>query len=457
MHYRYVAVLVCAAVVGLSAVDTASAADTLLDQASALLRDGKPKEAFRLLDLKEGERAGEIEFDYLLGVAAVDAGSPERAVVAFERVLTLNPNHEGARLDLARAYYALGSDDLAKQEFERVLEKNPPPAARAAISQYFEAMEKRKRALKTQISGYVEGLAGHDNNLTSSTREFTSAVLGSFNIAGVQPTGNSIKRRDSFLGVVAGIDVQHKVNNDFSVYAGADVRRRNYNQYREFDSDSYDLRGGVQYTREQHILRGGVQSQLYYQDGAAPTTPKITNDRESSGLVFEYKYALADDKQIGAYAQGNEIRYPTNDTQDTRQIVYGITGLKLYPEKGNAVIFASLYRIEDSARKSLISGPNVGRDVTGLRLVGQYSVRKDVDVFALFGYTERRDRSQFSRSTVVEMGKDQTADAGLGVAWRFRPGWTMRAQATYIDNRSNIPLYRFDRGEVSLALRYDFR
>jgi tetratricopeptide (TPR) repeat protein len=229
---RIIAALVCAAILGLSTATTAPAADALLDQASALLREGKPKEAFSLLDPREGERAGDIDYDYLLGVSAVDAGSPERAVVAFERVLTLNPNHEGARLDLARAYYALGSDDLAKQEFDRVLEKNPPPAARAAISQYFEAMEKRKRAQTTQFNAYVEGFGGHDSNLTSSTREFTSAVLSSFNIAGVQPTGNSIKRSASFLGVAAGLDVLHKVSNDYSIYGGADVRRRNYNSTR---------------------------------------------------------------------------------------------------------------------------------------------------------------------------------------------------------------------------------
>lgn len=457
MRSRSIVTLIFAAILGLSAAGISAAADVLLDRASALLREGKPKEAFRLLDPKEDQRAGDIEFDYLLGVAAVDAGSPERAVVAFERVLTLNPDHEGARLDLARAYYALGSDDLARQEFNRVLEKNPPPAARAAINQYFETMDKRKRALTTRISAYVEGLTGYDSNLTSSTSEFTSAVLSSFNIAGVQPTGNSIKRSGSFFGVATGIDVQHKINTDFSVYGGADARRRDYNENRDFGSDTFDVRGGVQYTREQHILRGGLQAQRYYQEGAAPTTPKVTNDRESSGVAFEYKYALAEDKQLGAYVQGNDVSYPTNPTQDTRQTVYGITGLKLFPEKGNSAIFASLYRIEDRARNNLIGGSNVGRDVTGLRLVGQYSLRQDLDVFALFGYADRRDRSPFARSTVVEMGGDQTADASLGLTWRFRPQWNLRAQATFIDNRSNIPLYIFDRSEYSLAVRYDFR
>jgi hypothetical protein len=217
------------------------------------------------------------------------------------------------------------------------------------------------------------------------------------------------------------------------------------------------MRGGLQYAQEKHILRGGLQGQRYFQEGAAPTTPKITNDRESGGLTGEYKYALADDKQLGAYMQANAVTYPTNSTQNTRQRVYGITGLKLFPQKGNAVIFASLYRIEDTARYNLVNGSDVSRDVTGLRLVGQYSLRQDLDVFALFGYSERHDRTQFARSSVVGLGKDQTSDAGIGLAWRFRPQWTLRAQGTYLDNRSNIALYQFDRSEYSLTLRYDFR
>jgi hypothetical protein len=45
-------------------------------------------------------------FDYLLGIAALDSGKPDRATIAFERVLAVNPNFAGARLDLAIYVFA---------------------------------------------------------------------------------------------------------------------------------------------------------------------------------------------------------------------------------------------------------------------------------------------------------------------------------------------------------------
>ena len=46
-----------------------------------------------------------------------------------ERVLIVDPNHLGARVDLARAYFALGDSARARGEFRIALAQNPPPAA----------------------------------------------------------------------------------------------------------------------------------------------------------------------------------------------------------------------------------------------------------------------------------------------------------------------------------------
>lgn len=68
-------------------------ADATLDEARRLL-DGKAAEqAYQLLAPLEDSRAGNPEYDYLLGVAALNAGRPKLAVFAFERVLSVQPGH----------------------------------------------------------------------------------------------------------------------------------------------------------------------------------------------------------------------------------------------------------------------------------------------------------------------------------------------------------------------------
>jgi hemolysin activation/secretion protein len=109
-----------------------------LRDADRLLKAGKPAEAYALLEPLALERSGEVRFDYLLGIAALDSGKPDKAVQPFGRVLAATPDFDGARLDMARAYYQLDNLPRAKAEFETVLQHNPPAKARATIQAYLD-------------------------------------------------------------------------------------------------------------------------------------------------------------------------------------------------------------------------------------------------------------------------------------------------------------------------------
>ena len=82
---------------------TASAAPDL-EQALRLLGSGAADQAYEMLAAKEAEHAGDPNFDYLLGLAALDSGRPSRAVFALERVLAVDPGHARARRNSARLF-----------------------------------------------------------------------------------------------------------------------------------------------------------------------------------------------------------------------------------------------------------------------------------------------------------------------------------------------------------------
>jgi hypothetical protein len=46
-------------------------------------------------------------------------------------------------------------------------------------------------------------------------------------------------------------------------------------------------------------------------------------------------------------------------------------------------------------------------------------------------------------------------DVNMGVNWGLAKGWSLRPQVVYIKNRSNLPLYEYDRTDLSLNLRLD--
>ena len=66
-----------------------SEVDALVRNARTLLDKGQAKEAFELLEPQETPRAGDPDFDTVLGIAANETGQFTRAVFALERVLSV--------------------------------------------------------------------------------------------------------------------------------------------------------------------------------------------------------------------------------------------------------------------------------------------------------------------------------------------------------------------------------
>src|SRR3982750_284468 len=143
-----------------------AADDPVVENARKLLAAGNPKQAYAELIAVQNRLSGMPEFDYLLGVAALDSGKLEDAIIAFERVLAVLPNHAGAQMDLARAYYAAGSFDLAEAAFVKLRDSNPPPAAQIAINRYLDAINQRKQQLRAGWTAFGELGVGYDSHIT---------------------------------------------------------------------------------------------------------------------------------------------------------------------------------------------------------------------------------------------------------------------------------------------------
>jgi len=98
----------------------------------------------------EPQRAGDPQFDYLLGIAALDAGDPQRAVFALERVLAQQPDNALARAEIARAFYAMGEREAARQEFEAVRKYAIPEEAKATVDRFLSAIAAAEGLTLTQ-------------------------------------------------------------------------------------------------------------------------------------------------------------------------------------------------------------------------------------------------------------------------------------------------------------------
>ena len=117
------------------------AQDALLDDARSRLAAGDAVGAYALLSPAEEERAGEPDFDYLLGIAALDSGQATLAVFALERVVSVQPDNVLARAELARAYTTLREFESARDELNIVRSSSVPDEAKAQVVRYLDAVE----------------------------------------------------------------------------------------------------------------------------------------------------------------------------------------------------------------------------------------------------------------------------------------------------------------------------
>lgn len=420
------------------------APEQLLRDAEALLNAGKADEAYRLLSAKDFEYSGNSQFDYLLGIAALDSGHPDKATLALERVLAVDPNFAGARLDMARAYFHLGDLLRAKTELEAVLKQEPPEAARLTIEKYLVAIDSVEQAKKTRYSAYLEGTFGRDTNVNNSTSQADVAVPAFGNlIFTLNPT--SLKTPANYFSTAAGGEVTREFSGQWSAYGGIDLRLRNNNKMHTYDAGSADARTGAAYSSGDEVFRLGLTWGFYEQ--------AHLKNRNAYGFTGGWQHNFDPRNQLNVFGQYSKNRYsdPTYHVNDFNQSVIGAGMLHVF-EDGKSALFASINGLKEGAVHDRADGSKAGY---GVRLGGQTAIGEEVEVFASVGY----QRGRYDKENLAFLAKrdDKQSDAALGVNWHFEKLWTFRPQIGYSRNKSNIAIYSFDRIDASMTVRRDFR
>jgi tetratricopeptide (TPR) repeat protein len=415
-------------------------ADELTDRAKVLLARKDAKAAYALLLPQEGRRAGDPEYDYLLGVAALDSGEYERAVFALERVLAVQPNNHVARAEIARAFLAMGERDSARREFETVRQQTIPPEAKASIERYLAAIAASET---TQIAGFVEFGVGSDSNVNSATGNSQIALpaLGGI-VATLNP--NSTRRSDTFAALSGGVNLTHRLSPEWSVVGGAAGAAKLNRKATEFDTLNVDANLGGRWNRGREAITVGAQFQTFELDWK--------RFRDTKGLVAQWQHSLDEARQATLFSQYSELRYPSQSIRNANRKIIGAAYAQAFSGDSAPVLFGSVY----GGRESEIAAgvPHLGHVPVGVRVGGQMRLGAGVSAFANASYERRKygGPEPFFLATRT----DKQSDMSIGLSYVIYPGTTLIGQLARTDNRSNIPLNQFKRDLATLSLRFNF-
>ncbi len=433
-------------IIGLGWVPSiALAADPDLELAQKLIAKGQPAEAYNLLEPYEFEQAGNANFDYLLGLAALNSGQADTASIILERVLIVDPLHAAAHLDLGKAYFLLGDIRHARTEFLRAQSLKPPPSAQETIRHYLDSIDTTDEAPENRSSGYIEVGIGHNNNVNNATTQNQIAIPALLDIVFTLNSAN-VKTADNYIGLATGGEVIHPISRDFSVYAGIDLHDRSGLKYPAFDYFSLDGRVGAIYSKNAEQFQGGMVAGKFYQGGGSV-------NRNSSGFNAEWRHSYSNANQAVLFGQYLRYRYPDPAliSNDFNQAVAGLGWLHVFSD-GRSSVYGSIFAGKERDTNLRIDG---GKSIRGTRLSWQASLAEGLYLFAAGGV--QKGMYDHSNSAFLVKRDDRQEDLTVGLTYRYRPDWLVRPQITYVRNYSNIIVNRYDQVDFSVTLRRDFK
>ncbi len=415
-----------------------------LELARNLIVEGKPADAYTLLEPYEIELAGNTRFDYLLGLAALNSGQAGKASLILERVLAVDPMHAAARVDLGRAYYLLGDSERARAEFTRALAFNPPPAAQATIIMYLGKIERPDSKPPTLFTGYFEAGGGHNNNVNNSTSQSQISVPILLNTQLALNAAN-VKTGDSYLGLAAGAEIIRPISTNWSLYSGVDMHSRNDLKQHDFDILALDGRIGASYSKNAEQIKAGLVAGQFNLGGAA--------NHKSDGLNAEWKHTCNAANQSVLFGQYMLYRYPDQAlaSNDFNQTIAGLGWIHSTAD-GRATVSGSLYGGNEHDTNGRIDG---GKSIKGVRLSGQLSFLENLDMFASGGI--QWGKYDQTNPSFLMMRDDHLTDFTVGLSYHYSPNWTLRPQINLIKNQSNIVVDQYDQADISVTLRRDFK
>ncbi|MDB5967211.1 MAG: hypothetical protein JWQ72_3711 [Polaromonas sp.] len=416
--------------------------DAVVRDARGLLDKGQAKQAFDLLEPLETPRAGDPDFDTVLGIAANETGQFTRAVFALERVLAVQPDNSRARAELGRALFSVGDTQASRRVLLETKRDNIPTEAAATIDQFLQAIDRTEEAARSSVKAYVETSLGYDTNINSGPANSAIAVPA---FGGLIFTLNNagVATKDGFASLGAGVSARYVLDPRWSLIANLSGNGRGNlsSANRAFNSMQLDANAGAAYRYEKHEFSGVVQVGTYDANG--------TRARDQAGIVGEWTYRIDGFRQLSTYLQLGTLSYPGQSIRNADRTVVGTSYAHAF--RNGFLAFGGAY-VGTEKEKSAF--PQLGHKLYGVRVGAQQEITADLSAFAGLAFENRKFNGPDPLFLVTR--NDDQYNLNLGLTWVPAKLWRITPQLALTTVKSNVAISDFQRSLFSITLRRDF-
>ena len=413
----------------------ANAEESALEQAERLLASGEAESAWQLLAPREADWAGNPNYDYLLGIAALDSGRRGEAIFSLERALSANPDFDGARMDLARAYYETGDYESARAQFAYLTGRAPPAATASVINRYLAAIDLRAGQREQRIGFYFNSGAGWDSNANGSTSD---ARIGSIVL-----DDRNVETDSSYLELGGGVEHSAGFGNGLAWSSGLDLHYRTNPDARFVDGLIAAAGTALYWSPAPWRFDLGLGGYYGWLDGSRHDSYLGLN--AGAARLFDERW------EIGVRLQGGPVRYHDESLAvlEADRVIGTVNLSVLGVGSEGSRIDVSLFAGNDDMN---LARSAHGNDRLGGRLSTRWPFGQGHALRIEASYTDidYDDRPGFF---TIDRQDDQTT-ARIGVEFADWPaaGWQFTPHLRWVDNNSNVALYDYDRWEAGVNL-----
>lgn len=424
---------VCAGLIVACQFASAAPADreAVYAEARDYLASGEAKKAYDLLIKREASWSGRDDFDYLLGVAALDSGEASESVFTLQRLVMRKPGFSGARLELARAYFELGENESARQEFQKVLTEDPPPNVVAATNEYLKAIDVRARQYKSDTQYSFDFGFGYDSNAPAATQD---DVFLNFTLS-----PNNLEQSSSFANAALGAVYTRPVGPKSQVILNANIDHRINPSTHFVDSSNLNLGAGWSWQRGVHSVAVSANRIYSWLDR--------DENKHDTGINLTYGRKLTDSWNLMAFARASQVRFEQTalEVQDVDRLTYGLSISQSFE---TAVMNLSVTGGGDDAQQSASPFSN---DTYGITFSNIWFRPGGKQYFLDAGLSNTEYDDPFFGIN----RDDDLVTLGVGTTWSNFPvtDWSSTFRVSYSEKDSTVSLYEFDRMEVGFSLQ----
>lgn len=428
---------------------SAAQTDSLLAKANQLLDQRQPKSAYALLAPQEDERGGNPEYDFLLGLSALESGQASTAAFAFERCLAVDPKNGPCRVQMARTHMALGENSSAALELKTITEYNPPAEVSQMVSRYLGSLQQQEAKQKRHFGAYAQVGMGYDSNANSAnpTSQIAVAPIGGvvLNLI-VNPADR--EQSDNFMQASAGADMRLRLSPSWSVLGDVGLNTRRYDEVDRYNYLSGDLSFGFGYQSGISQIQLKALGQTYQLDGDAY--------RDLFGLMGQYQLLASETSQYSLYVQATRTQYEEQTFRDAERYTMGGAWSQALNANFRPVIYAGLYGGTEQPRTSDNNFEHLGQEFYGVRGGGVLFLSPTLQFNGSLSIERRKFDAPYPLAIPSYITRQETQyDASLGLTYKVSPNLSLIPAYTYTQTESNIIINEYSRNVVSVDFRYE--